>query len=266
MDLTRPDLFGGLLMAALFVAAGLWESERPLRNAVAPAGRRWMVNLALYAISIALMIMVPAIATRTVWSDAVARMTATPAGRAAHLLATLFALDLLYYFGHRAFHRFSWLWRIHSVHHTDLDLDVTTTLRHHPAEGLLFAIMIAAVGGLLGASAGEIAVYGGLAFAVQLFAHANVAIPSWLESKLGLIFVTAAFHRLHHSQEEREANSNFAEVFAFWDRLFGTAVATRENGPAAYGVARYLDPRHQQLGWILLQPMLPTSYPSRLSP
>ncbi len=119
------------------------------------------------------------------------------------------------------------------------------------------------VAGALGATAGGLAVYTMIAFAVQLVAHANVTLPSWLGGALERIIVTPGFHRLHHACDPRLHNANYGEVLAVWDRLFATAIMSRAAtvDPVPFGVAAYLAPRFRSLGWILAQPFLPRLRP-----
>jgi sterol desaturase/sphingolipid hydroxylase (fatty acid hydroxylase superfamily) len=253
----------GIATAALFVLAGLWEHARPDRPPRALAGDRWLANLVLFVLSegvkAGLTPLLALLAAAWSLSPEFAAAPEGPLARVAHALAVVLALDLAFYVLHRILHAWAWLWRLHAIHHTDLDLDVTTTLRHHPLEVIPQVATVLGVAYLIGASTGEIAAYGILSFGVQLFAHANVALPSWAATRLEWLVVTPGFHRLHHSQDERECHANFGQVFTLWDRLFGTACRSPERGIRAYGVSTYLAPRFQKLGWILLQPVLRTT-------
>jgi sterol desaturase/sphingolipid hydroxylase (fatty acid hydroxylase superfamily) len=263
VDLT-PELTRGAVLVALFAAVAFWEQSRPARIASAPAGRRWFVNLTLYGLCTGVTIALGLLRTAAPTASflLIRSFPATALSVVAHFVIMLLALDFIYYFGHRALHRWGAGWRVHAVHHTDLDLDVSTTLRHHPAEVLFFAVVAGVLGTLLGATPAEIAAYGALAFAVQVVAHGNIALPAWLEWVIGRLFVTPSFHQLHHARDERECHANFGEVFAFWDRLFGTAVASPARAPGTFGVAQYLDPRYQALGPILLQPVTAAPKPA----
>lgn len=251
----------GLFLAASFVAVALWEQARPRWTPAASAGPRWRANLTLYALCLGVRLALAPALVASAWIAGGPIMPAPAAGIGvwAHLIAILLMLDLVAYGFHRLLHASDLLWRIHAVHHTDADLDVTTAVRHHPFEVLPLAAT-SACGLWLGATPIEIALYGGLAFAVQALAHANVALPAWLESALSRIIVTPAFHRLHHSRDARECNANFGEILIVWDRLFGTAV--RVQAPAAFGVVGYDAPRFQTVGSMLLQPLRAPQAPS----
>ena len=250
----------GIAVAALFVAVGLWETARPELKSDHNAGRRWIANLGLYALSEGVRVaMAPLLAMLAAAASLTSFAAPSQGGFSPlHLVAVGLLLDLAFYAMHRLLHAVDWLWRLHAIHHTDLALDVTTTVRHHPLETVPIAVTAFGVGALIGATPGEIAFYGVLAFAVQLLAHANVALPPRLAHAIGCVLVTPGFHRLHHSRDTRECHANYGQVFSFWDRLFGTAVMPGPAPVAEYGVVEYATPRAQSIGAMLLQPVRPT--------
>ena len=248
----------GIALAALFVAIGLWETARPERTADSNAARRWVGNLGLYAISegvrVALAPLLSAL-TATASLSPFAKIVPADDFSALHALFVVLALDLIFYAAHRLMHAVDWLWRLHAIHHTDLALDVSTAVRHHPLETPLLALAAFGAGALIGATPGEIAFYGVVAFAVQLLAHANVALPAAIASPMVRIIVTPGFHRLHHSRDPREYNANYGQVLSIWDRLFGTAVMPQDSAVVAFGVDGYGSLEAQRLGAMLLQPL-----------
>lgn len=256
--------YAGLALVLCFVLVAWWEHARPGWQPTAPTGRRWIANLGLYALCAAATLgLKPFLAPLVAAGSTLSPGALVPEGglaAALHFFVVVLALDLAYYFTHRLFHALSVLWRLHAIHHTDRDLDLTTTLRHHPLEVLVIAVITAGIGAVLGASAGEVALYGMLAFGIQLMAHGNLELPPWLSSALDGLVLTPRFHRLHHSLDQRESDANFAEVFTIWDRLFGTLAKSRD-GPTGYGVSDYLSPRFQSFLWMLVQPAIPL--PSR---
>src|SRR5262249_47701264 len=139
------------------------------------------------------------------------------------IVVAIVGLDALAYAQHRLLHRVDVLWRLHAVHHSDPEIDVTTTFRHHPVEAIFNSVLIGAVVLVIGFSPAEIAVYTWVSFVIELVAHANIVMPSWLGTILGNLIVTPEFHQLHHSRSNAEANSNFGQAFSIWDTLFGTA-------------------------------------------
>lgn len=240
------------LAALLFVALALWEHLRPDRPPDPSAGWRWLSNSALFLLFEA----------GNLWLTPLLSFLVTPSfegmfasgGPGLRLVAVLIAIDCLYYFLHRLSHAAGWLWRLHAIHHTDIDVDVSTTIRHHPLESLVLLLLIAGIATVAGVAPGELAVYGVIELAVQFLAHANVALPPRLEPAIGWLVVTPAFHRFHHSLDPRQSNANYGQVLSVWDRLFGTLAPGAQ--PAEFGVGEYLAPRFQSLGWVLLQPVL----------
>ena len=246
----------GIIVAALFVAIGLWEHARPEHSSDEKTGSRWIANLGLYVISEGFRI---ALAPLLAMLTAAASLVPLPHLEGfsfLHLAGVVLVLDFSFYALHRLLHALGPLWRLHAIHHTDLALDVSTTVRHHPLEAILIAATAFAVGALIGATPDEIVVYGVIAFAVQLLAHASVALPQALARALGAVIVTPGFHRLHHSRDPREHHANYGQVFTFWDRLFGTARARVDGSVEQFGVNEYTMPGSQRIGAMLLQPVL----------
>jgi sterol desaturase/sphingolipid hydroxylase (fatty acid hydroxylase superfamily) len=252
---------GGLTPEAIaptlvfLVAAGLemLREWRPLSTAIA---HRWIANLVLFALCVGLgYVMAPLVA-------ALVEMVGLPSGPARYIdgalpraAAAILCLDLLDYGLHRLSHRVPLLWRMHQPHHSDLDLDVTTALRHHPFEAAVTSVVIGGGGALLGFTPREIAIYGALALSVQIVAHANLILPRRLGDLLAPVLVVPDFHRLHHSRNRSEADANYGQVFTFWDRLLGTQ---RLEDPAkvSFGVEGCLEAASQRLVRVLAQPVL----------
>jgi sterol desaturase/sphingolipid hydroxylase (fatty acid hydroxylase superfamily) len=240
----------GAGLALLFVALGVWEHLRPEHPPDPSAGRRWIGNSVLFLLFEA----------ANLWLTPLLSFLAMPSFHAAmissglRLVAILVALDLLQYLLHRLMH-WDWLWRLHAVHHTDLDVDISTSIRHHPGESLVLLPINAGIATLAGVAPFELALYGVVEFAVQLVAHANVALPPAAERALAWVVVTPGFHHFHHSRDPRQGNANYGQVLTVWDRIFGTLAPG--GRPADFGVLEFLAPRFQSLGWMLLQPFLP---------
>lgn len=244
----------GAILAVLFVAVALAEQARPRWMPRADATTRWCVNLTLYALSTTLRLVLPSALAMIAWVglDPIAPPPAHGPWMWAHVIAAILGMDLASYIVHRLWHEFPWLWRIHAVHHSDIDLDVTTSIRNHPIEFLPLAA-VAVIAFWLGATPAELALYGMLAFAVQLLAHANLALPAWTESAMSRIVVTPHFHHVHHSRDERDFNTNYGEVFVIWDRLFGTAAPGQI--PESFGVDGLTAAQDQTISALLLQPL-----------
>jgi sterol desaturase/sphingolipid hydroxylase (fatty acid hydroxylase superfamily) len=166
------------------------------------------------------------------------------------------ALDLAIYLQHVLFHAVPALWRLHRVHHADLEIDVTTGARFHPIEiGLSMGIKLGVIAAL-GTPAVAVLLFEVLLNATSMFNHSNVRMPTRLDRVLRWIVVTPDMHRVHHSIVARETNSNFGFNLPWWDRLFGTY----RNQPAAghetmtIGIEQFRDPVEQRLDRMLTQP------------
>lgn len=218
-SMTVEITFGCLLLVVL------WELCRPRRRREFPALRRQLGNLGiwLFNVIVAALIFQPAQRFRF-WP-------ASPLGFAAGFLV----LDLLTYGIHRAKHAVPLFWRFHALHHSDPDVDVTTSVRHHPIEflGTTGCFWLAVAG--LGVPVTISATYRLADFAVAAEVHGNVRWPAWLERLLRPVVITVDLHLVHHSIVTGEANANFGAVLSVWDRLFGTLAQPRSAAPV-FGV------------------------------
>jgi len=205
-----------VLLAGLLLA----ETFSPLQRAVSPTTTRWIINAALYLTSV----LIAAVVVPGQWTLGFGTIAwvARTFGELTAVMLGILALDFSFYALHRLEHAWSFLWRLHLVHHSDLDVDVTTAIRHHPGETLADCITLGVVTVLLGIPAETIALYGSVALAAQMLQHANVACPVWVERLVRLVIVTPGLHRRHHSAERHVSDTNFGLVFSIWDRLFGS--------------------------------------------
>lgn len=259
MSLASADT---LVVVALFVSVAMAEMLYPSRTQSGPTGRRWFGNLLLYAVSSGLLMLpviaglVAALTAQHAWVSPLDWL-ALPAPL--QLAISILVLDAVNYAQHRLSHNVGFLWRIHAVHHSDPNIDVTTTLRHHPLEMLLAVAMLGGAALAIGMSATDVLLYGWLAWAVQLPAHANIALPPWLDAPVRRILVTPAFHQVHHSRRQDDTDSNYGQVFAFWDTLFRSARHRRAGSQhdGSFGLDEFRDARSQSLPSLLVQPLLP---------
>jgi sterol desaturase/sphingolipid hydroxylase (fatty acid hydroxylase superfamily) len=252
----RLVAFAGVLavMAAL-------EALLPRRRRSFGRARRWPNNLGI--------VVVDTIVLRLVFPTAAVGVALVVEARGVGLLpwlglptplAVLVAivlLDLAIYLQHVLFHAVPALWRLHRMHHADLDFDVTTGLRFHPVEILLSMVIKLMVVVALGAPAVAVLVFEVLLNATSMFNHANLRLPAWLDRTLRLVLVTPDMHRVHHSAVPRETDSNFGFNLALWDRLFGTYRAQPAAGHDAMtiGLDRFRDPGELRLDRMLTQPL-----------
>jgi sterol desaturase/sphingolipid hydroxylase (fatty acid hydroxylase superfamily) len=252
---------GAVAVFALFLALAGLETVRPAQTPAKGWASRWLGNTAMYLLTGGLF-MLPLLASLTTAAIAAAAwrgaLDALGLFRPLQVIVGVLALDATVYATHRALHRFAPLWRVHAVHHSDPDLDVTTTLRHHPAEAVFSAGMMAIAVFILGISSVSIAAYALLEAAVQLAAHANVALPRRLDAILRSVIVTPGYHCLHHSRDVAETDTNYSQVFTIWDRLFRTASDSAAERPRIdFGLDDFRDSRSQRPDRLLAQPLLP---------
>ena len=164
---------------------------------------------------------------------------------AVHFVAAILMFDLWTYFWHRAGHVLPHLWKFHRMHHSDPQMDVTTGNRFHLVEIGISSVLRIALIPLLGITFAEIVVYETLLqFFVQL-QHANIGLPTPIERGLRLIFVTPILHKIHHSQDQPETDSNFASLFSFWDRIFRTFRLRPDPENLRLGLAGFDQPEFQ---------------------
>ena len=230
---------------AVAVFALLFVAERffPLRKATRSLVRRLFVNLAIsvFAFTAAVCFLQPAVQSALRWS------AGKPFGFV-HLVALpwpfLFVLsfllmDLTFYYWHLANHRVPFLWRFHNVHHSDPDLDVSTAFRFHFGEIVLSTGFSLLQVSLIGPSAWAFAVYQLVFQAEVLFHHSNIRLPVGAERFLNVVLVTPRMHGIHHSQIQRENNSNFGTVFPWWDRLHRTLGVNIPQDEVVIGIPGY---------------------------
>ena len=155
------------------------------------------------------------------------------------------------YFAHWCEHRIPFLWRFHLIHHTDQHVDVTTANRHHPGESVIRFTFTTAAVLLLGAPVWLVFLYQSLSVVLSQFTHANIVLPTWLDRILSPVFVTPDMHRVHHHYELPYTDSNYGNIFSFWDRLFGTH-SVLDNHEIVFGVDTHMGERdHGHIGHML---------------
>lgn len=254
--LIRLSAYLGVL--ALLVA---WELAAPKRVLAQGRWRRWPSNLGIAALNTMLLRLVaPGAAVGiALWAEqagmGLLNMISIP--YALKLVVGFLALDLLIYAQHVAFHKIGPLWRLHRMHHADLDIDVTTGARFHPVEILLSLAIKAAAIALLGAPALAVLLFEVLLNATSMFNHANIALPAKLDRVLRWIVVTPDMHRVHHSWHRDETDSNFGFNLPWWDRLFGTYRPQPREGHLGMtiGLPIFREPGELRLDRMLLQPL-----------
>jgi len=253
----------------VFILMAAWEFLAPRRRPEFGRAARWPHNLALLAVDIAVLRVLAPGAAIAVAVAGEARgwgllNIITPPVWIGVPLAVAF-LDLVIYFQHVAFHAVPGLWRLHRVHHTDLDLDVTTGTRFHPIEILISTGIKCAAVAAIGAPAVAVLAFELLLNATSMFNHANVRMPPRLDRWMRWLVVTPDMHRVHHSAEFNDTSSNFGFSLPWWDRLLGTyrqAPALGYDGMTV-GVDAFRSPGDLRIDQLLIQPALnsPGNYP-----
>lgn len=178
--------------------------------------------------------------------------------RFAVFLAIFLLFDLWMYLWHKVNHRLGILWRLHRAHHNDIMMDVTTALRFHPFEILISSTLNIGIVALLGMNLTHIAVYNAFLQMVTSFHHSNVALPERFDRILRAVIVTPNMHRVHHSIEFKETNSNYSSIFSFWDRFFATFRKRQDTHSITYGLNMLRDKKWQELRGFLAVPFFTT--------
>jgi sterol desaturase/sphingolipid hydroxylase (fatty acid hydroxylase superfamily) len=260
MDATLELLIRIGAFALVFAGMALWEILAPRRSLTAGRLRRWPSNLGILILN--------ALCVRVLIPTAAVGAALFAAGRGWGLLhmvqprlsvAALIGfvvLDLVIYAQHVVFHKVPLLWRLHRMHHADLDVDVTTGGRFHPFEILISMLIKIATVIAFGIPFVAVLLFEVVLNATSMFNHSNVAMPSALDRVLRLVLVTPDMHRVHHSILRRETDSNFGFNLPWWDRLFRTYRALPEAGhrEMTLGLPIFRDPRELRLDRLLSQP------------
>ena len=210
----------------VFVVMALWELFAPRRTLTVPKAVRWANNIGLVVLNtVILRLIFPAAAVGMalfaqdhgwgVFNYFEVSMPVT-------IIVCIVALDLAIYLQHVMVHAVPALWRLHRVHHADLDFDVTTGTRFHPIEIMLSMLIKFALICVLGPPVVAVVIFEVLLNATSMFNHSNVRLPAGLDRVLRMLVVTPDMHRVHHSVEDDETNSNFGFNLSLWDRIFGT--------------------------------------------
>jgi sterol desaturase/sphingolipid hydroxylase (fatty acid hydroxylase superfamily) len=250
------ETIAGVVLAALYVALFNVETRFPLREAKRPKLKRFLINIGLSGLALAtgVYIVAPvalALATR---STSFGLLNVLPLPPTVKFILGFLAMDLTFYYWHRANHVFLIFWRFHNVHHIDPDMDVSTSLRFHFGEVLYSTGFRALQVYLLGISVLTYLVYEVAFQCATLFHHSNVRLPIKLERALNKIIVTPRVHGIHHSIVKDETNSNYSVIFRWWDLLHGTLRLNVKQADVVIGVPAYMDPQDNKFLNLLLLP------------
>ncbi|RII27865.1 MAG: fatty acid hydroxylase [Geobacter sp.] len=249
-----------LFFCGTFIAIALWEVIAPRRQLTTAKGRRWVANLSMVAIDTAVVRLlfpplplgIAFIAGQRNWG----LLNTLDIPPVASFIAGVVMLDFVIYLQHVLFHKMPLLWRIHRMHHTDLDLDVTSGNRFHPLEIVIsVGIKMGAII-LTGAPALSVLAFEIILNATSMFNHGNIVIPQPVDRWLRLLVVTPDMHRVHHSIIPRETNSNYSFNLPWWDRICGTYREQPEagHGGMTIGLKEFRDPDALTLPRLLMLP------------
>ncbi|MCQ8183338.1 sterol desaturase family protein [Methylomonas sp. SURF-1] len=216
--------FGAFAIVLALMAS--WELWRPTRRLSMTRRRRWPINLGLAAFNVLLMrLSIGAaawLAANWVAEQQIGLFNNLHLPYGLAIALSLLLLDLAIYVQHVAAHRWRWFWRLHQVHHSDLDFDTSTALRFHPLEILLSMLYKTALVVALGAPPVAVIAFEVILNGCALFNHGNVSLPPGLERYCRYLLVTPDMHRIHHSARPAETDSNYGFSLSWWDRLFRT--------------------------------------------
>ncbi len=174
------------------------------------------------------------------------------------LIVGLLLLDFLgAWLAHYVEHHVTWMWKFHSIHHTDQHVDTTTANRHHPGESVIRFLFTTMGVLLVGAPIWLVFVYQSLSLVLSQFNHSNIKMPKWLDDALVWIICTPNMHRVHHHYRQPYSDTNYGNIFSFWDRIFGTYVVV-DNKKLVYGLDTHMDSKEaDNIGFLLKIPFLP---------
>lgn len=254
--MTEPfEILYQLAFVATAVALVLLERVRALQRQPVRIARRWTSNIGLFVIgSVVNTLVLPVGIYAFAQHQAPGLLSRLGLPFAVDLVLTFLLLDLWRYWEHRLFHRVPWLWRVHLVHHSDTQIDVTTSERHHPLEFILGTVVTMGLIAAFGLPAPAVGLYLLAATVVALYSHANLRLGPSLDRPLSRLVVTPFVHAVHHSDLQAETDSNYGSVLTLWDRLFGTYVDPREARIPHFGLGYFRRAGDARLARVLQQP------------
>ena len=254
--------------AAIFFVMALSEKIAPQRMLLKSKTKRWISNLGMEIIDVVVLrlifplfpVGIAVICAQRGWG----LLNYYQIAPLPSLIIGVLALDFVIYLQHRMFHVVPLFWRVHMVHHTDQDIDVTTAVRFHPLEIILSLLIKFAAVAAIGAPPLSVLTFEIMLNGAAMFNHGNVRIPLSFDRIIRMVLVTPDMHRVHHSVIARETNSNYGFSFPWWDRMLGTYKAQPQEGhdQMKIGLNGYHDDRSLKLSSMLTMPF---SYPKRIA-
>ncbi len=249
----RPLLFGGGLIFFLIL-----ERIIPYRESSVSKTQRWLNNLSLTILNSAILnllfstfIISTAVYTQT---HAIGILNMFHAPVWAKVLTTVVCMDFILYLWHLLNHEVPFLWRFHRVHHSDLNMDVSTATRFHVGELAISAVIKISLIYFLGASPIGVLIFESALVLCAQFHHSSLKVPVWFEKLWWILFVPPSMHRIHHSVIIKERDSNYSTIFSLWDRFLGTLIQNVEQNRIKIGVGAYRKSEKLNLHQLLLMP------------
>ncbi len=255
--------------AGIFLAMALLELALPKRKLTGKKSHRWLTNVAIAGIGSLVvrlmgMLAIPLVAlAAAIYAEnqgwGIFNLVGLPVWL--EFLAAVIILDFAIYIQHVVSHKIPMLWNFHKVHHSDIDIDLTTGIRFHPVEIALSMLYKIVLVFLLGPSAAAIVAFEIMLNGTAMFNHANVALPGWLDTIVRKFLVTPDMHRIHHSIIHRETDSNYGFSLSIWDRMFRTYNEQPAEGHEGMtiGLPEYQDAQPTGFTWSVLLPFRPDS-------
>jgi sterol desaturase/sphingolipid hydroxylase (fatty acid hydroxylase superfamily) len=244
----------------IFAVIAIMEIVAPRRPLTVKKSLRWFGNLSVHllngAVSRLAFPLLP-VGMAILWAQkGWGLLNIAPLPEAAAIILTIPALDLVIYAQHVLFHRVHFFWRLHRMHHTDMDLDLTSALRFHPLEIVISLLIKMAAVAVLGPPALAVLIFEILLNGMAMFNHGNYRIPARMDDRLRKIVVTPDMHLVHHSSLRQESNHNYGFNLSWWDRLFRTYQAEPAAGRErmTIGLSGFLDDRYARFGKMILNP------------
>lgn len=245
-ELTRNYSYIRLIIFIVgFVFLGGIEFFFPNTKRVHSQTKRWGTNISLSVVNSllvkSLVVIPPAYVALWCLENNVGLFYVLRIPYYVEVILSIIVLDLIIYFQHRLFHYIPFLWKIHRVHHSDQDIDVSTAVRFHPVEILLSVLIKSIVIVLLGSSLVSVLIFEIILNGMAMFNHSNIRLNKKIDQLCSLLIVTPNMHLFHHSIKKSETNSNFGFNFSFWDKLFSTYTNHfKHEKPQNLGLEKYL--------------------------
>ncbi len=252
------DTYGTTILIVVFIFLFFLETKFQLRKRVQKRWKRVVINfiVSIPAFALLRILFIPAMVWLAVsnqqWNFGLNYLYNAPAWLKAAIAFVL--LDYSNYIWHILLHKLPFMWRFHLVHHTDLDLDITTAFRFHFGEMVASVFFRGAAVILIGASPATVLIYEIAFEAATQFHHSNIKLPFHFENFLNKIFVTPGMHGIHHSMIKKETDSNYSIIFSFWDRIHKTVQLNIRQNEIVTGVPSYADEKELTIGNLLKLP------------